>query len=230
MTTNVTAAVLRTLVLPIFIVLLASPAAAQTVPGGYAKEGGFFGVTVLPAFTFDGETFDGQTAYKEIDGEELAFLPKMNKRPLIRAILGYRARQASLEISYDRTQHDGEFFGQEAFDSTFQAVNVDGRFFFNTSKRIQPHILVGGSFPWLNVEEGSFLDPDVGDARFKGYGVNTEAGVTMYATPQLGISVGYSFRMIWFDRVTGVSDTLGELRPRFRETAGTVSVTGVYVF
>lgn len=219
----------RALIVPAFVLAAAAPAAAQIQRPGFAKEGGFVGVTFMPAFTFDGETFDGQTVYKEVDGEELVFLPRLDEKPLLRAILGYRARKASLEISYDRTQHGGTF---DIFplDSTYQAINVDGRFFFATANRVQPHVLVGGSFPWFNVKEGGFLDPDVGDARFRGYGLNTEAGVTIYPSPQLGIGVGYSYRMIWFDRVTGVTDTLFELRPRFRETAGTIVLTGTYVF
>jgi hypothetical protein len=183
----------------------------------------------MPGFTFDGETFDGRTIYQEIDGDEVVFLPELNKRPLIRAILGYRARNASLEISYDRTQHDGTFV-DFPLDATYQAINADGRFFFNPSSRVQPHVLLGASFPWFNVKDGSFLDPDSDDARFKGYGLNTEAGVTIYPTPQLGLSVGYAYRLIWFDRVTGVTDTLFELRPRFRETAGTVAITATFIF
>jgi hypothetical protein len=213
----------------VFTLAFAAPAAAQMPQPGAVKEGGFVGVTVMPGFTFDGETFDGQSAYKQIDGEELVFLPKLDKQPLIRAILGYRARNASLEISYDRTQHDGTF---DVFplDATYQAVNVDGRYFFAPSSRVQPHVLLGGSFPWFNVEDGGVLDEDVGDARFKGYGLNTEVGVTVFPTRQLGIGVGYSYRVIWFDRVTGVTDTLYELRPRFRETAGAVAITGTFIF
>jgi hypothetical protein len=70
----------------------------------------------------------------------------------------------------------------------------------------------------------------VGDARFRGYGLNTEAGVTVFPTPQFGIGVGYTYRVVWFDRVTGVSDTLFELRPRFRETSGSVAINGTFVF
>ena len=128
----------RLFVLPLLMLLFAAPAAAQVErPKGYAKEGGFVAVAIMPSFTFDGETFDGQTAYKEIGGEELFFLPKLDKQPLIRATLGYRARQASLEISYDRTQHQGSFV-DEPLDATYQAINVDGRFFFLTSSRSTP--------------------------------------------------------------------------------------------
>jgi hypothetical protein len=212
----------------LFLLLLPVAAAAQTPPG-FAKEGGFVGVTVLPGFTFDGETFDGRTIYKEIDGEEIVFLPLLDKQTLIRGILGYRARTAALEISYERTQHEGTF-DEFPLDATYQAVNVDGKYFFAPRTRVQPHLVVGASFPWFTVKDGGFLDPDVGDARFRGYGLNTEAGVTVFPTPQFGIGVGYTYRVVWFDRVTGVSDTLFELRPRFRETSGSVAINGTFVF
>ena len=104
---------------------------------------------------------------------------------------------------------------------------MDGRYYFLTSKRIQPHLLVGGTFPWFKVHDGSFLDDRMGDADFKGYGSNTEAGVTVYPHRQLGVSVGYNYRMLSFSQVTGVTDTLFELKPKFRETTGTVGVDGV---
>lgn len=215
----------------LILLALAAPLHAQTTTRpAYPKVGGFAGVTFVPSFTFDGETFDGEAAYKQIDGEELVFLPRLDKQPLIRGILGYRARQASLELSYERTQHDGEFAGEFPMDATFQAFNVDARYFFLPTSRLQPHVLVGGSMPFLKIKNGGFLDPDSGDARFRGYGINTEAGVTVYPTQQLGIGAGYSYRVIWFDRVTGVSDELYELRPRFRETSGTFAITGTFIF
>ena len=206
----------------------AVPARAQA-PAGFAREGGFAAVTVVPKFTFDGVTFDGQTFYQEIDGDEIVLLPQLDSCPLVRFVLGYRARQGALEISFDRTTHDGSF-GDMPVEATFQAVNVDGRFFFATAHRIQPHILVGGSYPWLKIKDGGVLGDAVGDARFNGFGVNAEAGVTLYPHPQLGLSVGYAYRSIWFDRVTGVTDTLFELRPRFRETTGGLVFTGAFTF
>ena len=61
-------------VLPM-LMAVTTPAIAQVAPQpGFAKLGGFAGVTVMPSFTFDGETFDGMTAYQEIDGEELLIM------------------------------------------------------------------------------------------------------------------------------------------------------------
>jgi hypothetical protein len=35
---------------------------------------------------------------------------------------------------------------------------------------------------------------------------------------------------MWFDRMTGVSDTLFYLRPRFRETSGSMVLSGLVIF
>jgi hypothetical protein len=213
---------------PAFVLLLASPSLGQERKG-FVKEGGYLGVAGLLDFTLDGESFDGLTYYQEVDGDEILILPRLDKRNMIRPILGYRAKKAALEFSYDRTKHDGTF-GDATGEAIFQSINVDGRYYFATQGRIQPHILVGGAFPWLRVKDGSFLNEEVGDGRWRGYGINTEAGVTVYPTPQLGIAAGYHYRVMWFDRATGVSDTLFELRPRFRETAGTFILTGLFTF
>jgi len=217
-------------VFPVLLLLtgVATPAWSQ-VQSGFAREGGYAGVSTMPDFTFDGVTFDGESGYKRVGGEEIVVLPRLDSQRLFRGILGFRGPKAALEISYDRTQHDGAFMG-EPMTATFQAVNVDSRFFFLTNTRFQPHVLVGGSFPWLNIHDGSFLEGEVGDARFKGYGVNTEAGVTVYPHERLGIGVGYNYRVIWFDRATGVADEFGELRPRFRETSGSLVITGLFTF
>jgi hypothetical protein len=228
MTTNPQSVHVRALALCALLLALATPAAAQE-QRGFAKVGGFVGGTFMPGFTFDGETFDGQTVYREEDGEELGFLPKIDKKPLFRGILGYRGPNLSLEVGYERSQHGGAFL-DVPLDSTFQSVNVDARYFFAIDHRIQPHVLIGGAFPWFTVEDGSYLDPDVGDATWRGYGLNTGVGVTVFPTRQFGISVGYTHRFIWFDRATGVSDTLFELRPRFRERSGALSINTTYTF
>ena len=208
---------------------MAVPAWSQTEGKGFVKEGGFAGITFVPQFTFDGVTFDGQTGYKQIDGEELMFLPKVDPQNVLRPVLGYRGSKGSLEISYDRTVHSGSF-ADIPMKATFNSVNVDGRYYFVTRGRFQPHVLVGASYPWLNIEDGSFLEDTFGDAHFKGYGLNAEAGVTVYVHRQLGIGVGYAYRRVWFERVTGVSETLFELRPRFRETSGSLALSGSFIF
>ncbi len=115
-------------------------------------------------------------------------------------------------------------------EATFHALNFDERVFLLTGGRIQPHVLLGGSIPWMTIKDGSFLDPNVGDGTFRGFGLNTEAGLTVYPHPRFGVSGGYRYRMMWFDSASGVSHTTYKLRPRFHETTGSVVITATFTF
>ena len=223
-----------TAVLALLIVCGVPSAAWSQEYQGFAKVGGYAGGSFVPAFTFDGETFNGFTYYREIDGDEIAFLPKLDRQRMFRGILGYRGEKAALEFSYERTSHNGSFGDVGIGKATFQQLNIDGRFFFMTRARVQPYFLAGAGFPRLTIIDGSFLedDPDagVGNGTFKGYALNTEIGVTVYPHPQLGIVLGYNYRPIWFDRATGISNTSYELRPRFRESSKGVVFTTLVTF
>jgi len=201
---------------------------------GFAKVGGYAGGSFVPAFTLDGETFDGFTVYREVGGDEIALLPKLDKQKMFRGILGYRYEKAALEFSYERTSHHGVFGNVLTGAATFQQLNADVRFFFLTRGRIQPYGLLGGGFPWLSIKDGSFLaddlDAGVGDGTFKGYALNTEVGVTVYPHPQIGIVLGYDYRPMWFDRGTGMTGKRYELRPRFRETSRGMVFTTLFTF
>ena len=223
-----------TTVLTLLIVCAVPSAAWSQEHQGFAKVGGYAGGSFVPTFTLDGETFNGLTYYREIDGDEIAFLPKLDTQKMFRGILGYRGEKAALEFSYERTGHNGVFADVGIGKATFQQFNIDGRFFFLTHARVQPYFLAGAGFPRLTINDSSFLEdePDagVGDGTFKGYALNTEIGVTVYPHPQLGIVLGYNYRPIWFDRATGISHTPYELRPRFRESSKGVVFTTLVTF
>jgi hypothetical protein len=190
---------------------------------GFAREGVYVGIAPQFDATLDGDSFDGETVYQEIGGTETAILPRLDEKASFRVAVGFRSRPLALEFSYDRRSHSGTFV-DEPIPAVYQAVNVDGRFFFLTSRRLQPHAVIGISFPLLTVEDGSVDDlesptPSFGDARWRGTGLNTEIGVTAFVTPRIGISIGYAYRPIWFTTLRGVTDRPLELRPRFRETS-----------
>ena len=217
------------------LVILSVPVAAWSQEQqGFAKVGGYAGGSFVPAFTLDGETFDGFTVYKEIDGDEIALLPKLDTQKMFRGIIGHRYERVALELSYERTTHNGVFGEVGTGEATFQRLNVDTRIFFLTRGRVQPYILAGGGFSRLTIKDGSFLldEPEAGagDGRFKGYAVNTEVGVTVYPHPQIGLVLGYGYRPMWFDRATGVTDTPYELRPRFRESSRGAVFTTLVTF
>jgi hypothetical protein len=209
--------------------LAVAPAAWSQERSGFAKTGIYVGATGVPDFTLDGVTFDGSSYYQKVGGEEILILPRLEPKSTVRGIFGVRSTRGAFEASYEQTKHVGTFLGFPG-EATFHSLNFDERIFALTRGRIQPYGLVGLSLPWLTVKDGSFLDPDVADASFRGFGMNTEAGVTVYAHPRVGGSIGYRYRLMWFDSASGVSDTAYKLRPRFRETAGSLAITGFFTF
>jgi hypothetical protein len=229
MTAFMSARLAKLLSLPLFLLALAAPAWSQEA-SSFAKEGVYMGVSGVPGFTLDGLTFDGSTYYRKVGGEELLILPRLDRKNMLRAIVGVRSKRGAFEISYDQTKHVGTFAGVPGEQATFHSINGDERIFLLTRQRIQPYVLLGGSIPWLTIKDGSFLEPDLGDASFGGFGINTEAGVTVFASPRFGISAGYRYRSMWFDSASGVSKTTYELRPRFRETSGSGVMTAHFTF
>lgn len=229
MTNSVSVRLARALAIPVFLIMMTAPARAQE-QSGFAKNGGYIGMSGILDFSFGGDTFDGQSIYQKVGGEEILILPKLKgAHNALRAVFGWRTGVGAFEISYDRTKHDGTFLDLPG-EATFHALNFDERIFFLTHGRVQPHFLVGGSIPWLTITDGSFLDPDVADASFRGFGLNTEAGVTVYPHPRFGVSSGYRYRVMWFDSASGVSRESLKLRPRFHETTGSIVITGTFTF
>lgn len=234
MSRDLPSSLFRTAVLAVLVVGAVPLPAWSQDQGGFAKVGGYAGGSFVPQFTLDGETFDGLTYYQEVDGDEIAILPKLDKQRMFRGILGYRGEKAAIELSYERATHNGTFGEGGTGKGTFQQVNVDARFFFLTHGRVQPSVLVGGGFPWLTIRDGSFLEnqPEagLGDGTFRGFALNTEVGVTVYPHPQVGIVLGYRYRPIWFYRATGITDTHYDLRPRFRESSQGIVFTTLFTF
>lgn len=209
------------------LTVAATAASAQETSG--AANGFYAGVSDVPNFTFDGETFDGLSYYRKIGGEETLILPRLDKKATFRALAGYRLTRGSFEVGYERTNHTGNFAGLQA-DSSFQSINFDERIYLLTRGRIQPYGLVGFSLPRLTIKDGSFLEDQVGDARFHGVGMNIEPGVAVFPNPHIGLGAGYRYRVMWFTTAEGVTRTTYELRPRFRETAGSFSLTAFVTF
>lgn len=223
----------RSLAVALLLAGAASPAWSQEVRPPFDIEGGYVGFAGLINFNLDGKTFDGETWYKEVDGEELGILPRLQSRHLPKFVFGFRTAKGALEFSYERGRHDATFL-DTSVGAVFNCVNVDGRFFFMKHQRFQPHLVLGVAFPWLTIDDGSASsdqpDAEIGDARWRGPALNTELGMTVFATPQAGISIGYTYRWMYFNRATGVSGRVFELHPAFRETSGNVVVMGFYTF
>lgn len=211
------------------LLLTLAPAVTAQDTTSFAKNGIYVGASEVPNFNLDGVTFDGSSYYRSVTGNnEVLILPRLQPKSTIRAIGGFRLDRGSFEVSYERTNHVGTFLGLSG-QATFQTLNFDERIYALTHRRIQPYGLLGLSLPRLTVKDGALLGDQVGDGSFHGFGLNSEAGVTVFPVPRVGVSAGYRYRVMWFDSAKGVSTTY-ELRPRFRETAGSVSLSLSFTF
>jgi hypothetical protein len=228
MTSSTPALRITTAAVTLSLLAFASAARAQEDPG-FAKNGLFVGVTSVPTLTFDGVTFDGQSIYKQINGDEILLLPRLESKSTIRGLVGYRVTRGSFEVGYESLDLNATFLGLSGAAS-FHVFNFDERIYAFTSKRIQPYGLAGFSLPWLTVQDGSFLHERVGDGTYHGQGINMEAGATVFPIPRVGISAGYRYRVMWFDTASGVTNTPYDLHPKFRETAGNVSISAFVTF
>lgn len=217
--------------LSIALVALSLPARAawSQEPPAFAKNGAYVGAAAIPGFTLDGVTFDGLSAYQLDGSDEIIILPRLAPKTTVRGMVGLRSTRGAFEVGYEQTKHAGTFTDLNG-EATFHSVSFDERIFFLTRGRVQPYGLVGLGVPWLTVKDGSFLEKAVADATYRGFGVNTEAGVTVFAHPRLGVTAGYRYRTMWFDKASGVSHSSHPLRPRFRETTGNVVISGQFTF
>jgi hypothetical protein len=219
----------RALFIVAVCVLGLPPTAWSQEQSDFAKNGAYVALSGISEFTLDGLTFDGSAYYQEIDGDEIMILPRLDAKTAVRGIVGVRNKRGAFEVGYEQTKHVGTFLGM-AGTATFHSINFDERIFFVTRGRLQPYGLVGLSVPWLTVKDGSFLAPDVADGSFRGFGVNTEVGATVFVHPRVGVNAGYRYRLMWFDTASGVSDTTYKLRPRFRETSGSITIGASFTF
>jgi len=226
--TSRTSTRIRISVVAVCVVAFPAAARAQEIQG-FAKNGLYVGATAVPQFKFDGVTFDGSSIYREVGGDEILLLPSLDSKSTVRGIVGYRLTRGSFEVSYERLKQTATFLGLPG-EATFRAFNFDERIYAFTRKRIQPYGLAGYSLPSLTIKDGSFLHDRVGDGTYNGHGLNLEAGATVFPIPRVGISTGYRYRMMWFGSATGVTNTTRELRPRFRETAGSLSISAFVTF
>jgi hypothetical protein len=220
---------MRALVVAALCVFGLAPAAWSQEKADFPKNGPYVALSGVPGFTLDGLTFDGSSYYQKVGGDEILILPRLDSRTAVRGIVGFRTTRGAFEVGYEQTKHVGtflDFTGQ----ATFHSINFDERIFVLTHGRLQPYGLLGLSVPWLTVKDGSFLPPDVADGTFHGLGVNTEAGVTVFVHPRVGVNAGYRYRAMWFDKANGVSDTSYTLRPRFRETSGSMAIGAFFTF
>ena len=209
----------------------ALPARAQepvsTGRAGYAKTGGLIRVAGLFDAAITGSQLDG--AHYFTDGDQLLLLPYLHQTSGVEVSVGFRNERGAFEAGFERTRHRASF-DIASGDATFNAVNLDGKAFFATRRRVQPYGLLGLALTWLTVPDGAISRTDTGDATFIGPGINTGAGVSVFLNRRVAVQIGYAYRFLWFARASGIDSGAEDLDPAVRASSGHIVVGTTVIF
>jgi hypothetical protein len=193
----------------------------------YAKTGIYVGLS-LPYNNIEGD-FNGDTAL--VGASDIILVPSIENGFGFGISLGVTSGQFAGEINYLRTTHDGNFQGAKG-DVEYNLVNLDGKYYFLAHKRVQPYLLMGLSFPWLTIVDGSATlspTPSVGDATLNGIGLNLGTGIAYYLHPRISINAGIIYRPLLYTRAEGVVGE-GELEDTIDGSGFNFSVGIAYIF
>ena len=119
-------------------------------------------------------------------------------------LIGTRFSEGVVELSYARSTHDVTWLGAKS-EAAYNMLNLDYEFYFLRDKPTQPFLLLGFSFPWLVVKDGSATATSAGDATFRGVGLNLGGGLAYYLLPTISIAGEAVYRLMTYTSATGVS-------------------------
>jgi hypothetical protein len=170
---------------------------------------GFYLLAMMPIAGIAGD-FDGTTFFAG-QGAILA-VPEVDTGFGFGAGLGYRAERVSFDINFQRTYHDGLFAGVLPLDVVANAVNFDFKWFFFTDGPLQPNLLLGFGFPWLEVKDGSAsIDGTADDATYVGLQFHLGGGLNYHIFPRWAIGVQGGYRFTFYLSGSGAGGASGSL-------------------
>lgn len=167
----------------------------------FAKKGVSLGVRGTG--THLGGDFDGDTT---LQGPDTIFLSDTEDALGYELVLGFAGAGTSFEISYTRTEYEGEFAGFPG-DVEYRSFNVRGLNYWRANSALQPLAFVGFLFPLADIEDGSSDGVDTGNGKLRsGFGVEAGGGLAWWLTPRLVLDLRASAVYQEFARAEGVAD------------------------
>ncbi len=175
----------------------ATPAASNTPAGT-----GFY-VDVHGAWTQLGGDFDGDTAL--MGATEVIVVPDTDPGFGFGLAFGHRWEKVAVELAFTETQHDGEISGLfTSNDVTLDVLEVNGRYFFNTSSRFQPFLLAGLGFVMASMDDAA--GPGIGEAELTGLGAGLGGGAEYYFDQHWSLGLRLLYRFASFDEAEGTQE------------------------
>jgi hypothetical protein len=152
---------------------------------------------------------------------EVDLIPSITREFGWGVLVGHREGPWAAEVSFWRSDHTASFIYAGPVTTTnpasLQAINIDFKRYFFTEFPTQPFISLGISFPWLYVQNSSYLTnnatpPNIirtSSETISGIGLNLGAGMEIYLDNGFSIFGGLYERWTEFDQINGAADIPG---------------------
>jgi len=170
--------------------------------GSFEVETGTYLRALLPHTTIGGD-FQGDTAL--VGWDEAILIPEFDDGSGYGLALGRRWKRVGLELSYMQTSHDASVVGLGWGEADAQMVDLNFKYFFRTSRRLQPFLLLGLGSTWIDVPDASFDSAgEFDDASFSGSCANLGVGANYYLRRDLSIDIGLFHSWRSMNKVSGI--------------------------
>jgi len=170
-----------------------------------------------------GGDFEADSGYQTVPPLKPAIilLGEIDNGPGWGARLGYRGPNFAVEFAYLKSRHDdfNEIFMEEG-KTAIDILDLNLKYFFFSEKKLQPFLLLGASYIWLEQRDRTLVlsddevDPEIieiRDAKYNNFALNAGAGLSYLVTPKVALNTGVNYRWTEFDKNRGYET--GDLDP-----------------
>ncbi len=178
---------------------------------------GDFNGTNLMTFNNEGTTVNNGVTYTL--NEEQDLIPSITRQFGWGVLFGHREGPWAAELSFWSSNHTATWIGSNGAGgattitnpASLQAINIDFKRYFFTAFPTQPFVSFGISFPWLYVENGSYLlnsttgTYTTNNETISGIGFDLGAGMELYLDNNFSLLGGLYERWTDFDQINGAS-------------------------
>lgn len=189
---------------------VAEELAAETQqPAGFAARQGWT-LELHGTWAQLGGDFDGDTGL--MGATDTIFVPDADDGTGFGLAVGRRWDRYALELAFTHTQHDGSIPPPATGgDVSYDVLELNGRYFFRTGKRLQPFLLGGLGFALATLEDASTDGANVGDADLSGLQLSLGAGLEHYLSDRWSLGLRACYRYAFFDTAEGVAGDEGSI-------------------
>jgi len=194
-----------------------------------ARQGFYLGMGI-PYNTIKGD-FDGKRTYVSNNLSEQIIVPEIDGAFGLGIIAGYGFTPSwAIEISLLGSRHNAKWLGADK-DVDYSVFNIDAKYSFMAQEKTQPYLLIGLNTDSLVVKDGVYNASGsvIGDATYRGGGLNLGGGVDHYISQNVSLGVGATLRIVNYNRVEGL-DTYGDLPHRLNGNSLSLMADAAYHF